>query len=187
MLTIRNEQKDKWCQRDEGAFVDAILKRVRERHPIYRQTDDMLRDSIRIGIKRARSNGLETDRQLSEFVLTMFEVAPNFDQQEDIRRALDDTNIPITQRWERLFTPEFDAAWAEADSPSFLDANAWFEEPPKELSEVELPTEPEWAELVASYRIQKQTLPGKPVRDPTEEEIQQALRDIRARSDAPKP
>jgi hypothetical protein len=186
MFTVPNELIDKWYQRDPDTFVETLLKEVREAHPTYRQTDNMLRDSIRVGIERARSNGLETDAQLSDFVMIMFEIAPNFDQQKDIRRQLDDTSIPVAQRWERLFTSEFDAAWAEADAPSFLDVNAWYVKPPKDLSEIELPTEWDWAEWLAAYRVQEQTPPWEPVRDPSKEEILQALRDIRARLESSK-
>ena len=177
-MIIRRTQIDTWFQHNEPAFVNTILQRVRELHPTYRQTDEMLRDSIRSGIQRARRNRLTSDRHISEFVLIMFETAPNFDQQKDIRRTLDDDTVPTEQRWERLFTPALDKAWAEADDPSFYDADAWFDQPPKDISEVKLPTEQEWSEIIAQLRIQQQTPQGQAVRDPTPEEIERARADI---------
>jgi len=152
MLTIRNEQKEKWFQNDEKTFIEVILKKVRKQHPLYRQTDEMMRESISAGIKRAKSNELETDRQISEFVLIMFEISPNFDQQKDIRRMLDDKSLPVQERWERLFTPEFDSAWDEADSPSFYDADAWFDTPPKKIEDLEWPTREEWSEVMEIFK-----------------------------------
>lgn len=181
MLIIQRNQLDTWFQQNEPAFVEMILQKVRKLYPTYRQTDAMLRESIRAGIRRARANGLISDRHISEFVLIMFEIAPNFDQQKDIRCMLDDTNLSMEERWDRLFTPAFDKAWDEADEPSFYDANAWYDEPPPDLAQAEWPTEQEWAELVAIYKIQQTTPPGQPVRDPTLEEINQALIDIRKR------
>lgn len=181
MLTLRPAQIHEFLQGDEPAFVDAILAQLRQSHPTWRQTDAMLRDSIRVGIKRARRNGLSSDRHISEFVLIMGEVAPNFDQQKDIRRMLDDANLPVEARWERLFTPEFDAAWEEADQPGFLDPNAWFDTPPPGLGEAELPTPQDWAEWLAIARIQAQTPPGSPVREPGPQEIEAARRELEAR------
>lgn len=181
MPKFTRQQIQEFMQRDPERFVNLLLERVRERHPTWRSTDDMLRESIRVGIKRARTNGLRSDRHVSEFVLCMFEVAPNFDQQRDIRRMLDDTRLPVEERWERLFTPEFDAAWEEADQPRFLDSNAWFETPPPSLSEVELPSLEEWGELVAHARLAQQTPPGQPVHEPTPEEVRAAIREIEER------
>jgi len=180
-MKFTREQIDEWMQCDPDQSVERILKRVREQHPILRSTDDMLRDSIRTGVKRARANGLRSDRQVSEFILIMFEVAPNFDQQKDIRRMLDDHRLPTEHRWEQLFTPKFDAAWEEADHPSFLDAGAWFETPPKDITEVGFPTLEEWADVVARARIQKQTPDSQFTRAPTAQEIHEAAMEIRLR------
>jgi hypothetical protein len=180
-MKFTREQIDEWMQRDPRQFVERILRRVREQHPTLRSTDDMLRDSIRTGVKRARANGLRSDRHVSEFILIMFEIAPNFDQQKDIRRMLDDTQMPVENRWEQLFTSKFDAAWEEADQPGFLDAGAWFETPPKDIAEVGLPSLEEWAEVVALSRIAKQTPYSQPVRTPTAQEIHEAAIEIERR------
>ncbi|WP_143195261.1 hypothetical protein [Archangium sp. Cb G35] len=185
-MKFTRAQLDEWLQRDPEQFVERVLERVREQHPTLRSTDDMLRDSIRAGVKRARVNGLRSDRQVSEFILIMFEVAPNFDQQKDIRQMLDDTSLPVEERWERLFTPAFDAAWDEADQPGFLDAGAWFETPPKDLSEVGLPSLEEWAEVVVLSRIAQQTPPGQPLRSPTLQELYEAAVEIEQRVKANK-
>lgn len=178
-MKIRRESVLAWNQKNEPAFVEALAAKVRRRHPTYRQTEPMLRDSIRTGIRRAQRNGLKSDSLISEFVLIMFEIAPNFDQQNDIRAMLDNLGLPAEQRWERLFAPEFDPAWEEADDPGFYDENAWFDPPVKDLAQAQWPTEPEWAELVAVHRIQRNTPPGRPVRDPSLAELGSALNDIR--------
>jgi len=180
-MKFSRDQIDEWLQREPAQFVELILKRVREQHPTLRSTDEMLRDSIRTGVKRARDNGLRSDRQVSEFVMIMFAVAPNFDQQKDIRRTLDAPQLPVERRWESLFTPKFNAAWEEADQPGFLDAGAWFETPPKDLSEVSLPSVEEWAEFVALSRIAKQTPHGHVPRAPTAQELREATLEIEAK------
>lgn len=177
MLTIRRNQIDRWSEGDPARFVEQILAKVRSQHPTFRQSDDMLRSSIRAGIARARKNGLRADRDVSAFVLIMFEVAPNFDQQPDIRRALDDASRSIEARWERLFTSEFDAAWRACDRAEFYDPDAWGD--PPEPAE---PTEPlsleDWAEVIAALKVARETPDGATAREPTREEAESALREL---------
>ena len=124
-------------------------------------------------------NGLVSDRQVSEFVLIMFEVAPNFDRQKDIRRALDDKSLSIEERWESLFTPKFDEAWAEADRPEFYDASAWFDHPVPDPSPAIFPSYREWAEIVACANIARRSPPGSTPSEPTPADLQSAAEQIR--------
>jgi hypothetical protein len=111
--------------RASPAVVDKILAAVRENHPTYRQPDEMLRESIRAGLKRARSHGLVDEQSLMEYVLVMFEIAPNFDQHPAIALVLADPRLPAEERWELVFDEEFDDAWYQAAQPEFYDSAFW--------------------------------------------------------------
>jgi hypothetical protein len=151
-MKIRQNQFDRLLQQDPQVFEAKILQQVRQSHPTYRQTDAMLRDSIRAGLKRARAHSLTSDQQLMEYVLIMFQIAPNFDQQPKIAEALADMRQSPSDRWERIFEEDFDDAWHEADQPEFYDERFWTD--PDELATraaaapAPEPTMDDWAELV---------------------------------------
>jgi hypothetical protein len=152
MLSLGSHQTDRILQRDEASFVEAIRAEIRRQHPAWRSTDAMLSEQVRVGLARARRHGLTADRHLAEFVLVMCEVAPNFDQQPEIADHLADPSLPPGERWERLFTPQFDAAWQAADDPAFLDADAWYLQPPPPRGPQDLPDADDWAGWLASTR-----------------------------------
>lgn len=70
MPQISASQFDRLLQQDMPDFVDKTLAVVRESRLTDRQGDDMLRDSIRAGFKRALQHGLTTDEQLMEYGLS---------------------------------------------------------------------------------------------------------------------
>ncbi len=47
MPQIPESQFDRLIQQDKPAFLDKTLAMFRDSHPSYRQSDDVLRDSIR--------------------------------------------------------------------------------------------------------------------------------------------
>lgn len=106
-------------------IIDEILAAVRENHPTYVQPDDVLRNAIRAGLKRARAHGLSDHRSLVEYVLVMFEIAPNFDQQPVLAQVLSDPRLPTEERWEKIFEEDYDDAWHQAAEPGFRDSAFW--------------------------------------------------------------
>lgn len=178
MPQIPASQFDRLLQQDMPAFVDKTLAVVRDSHPTYRQSDDMLRDSIRAGFKRALQHGLTTDEQLMEYVLVMFASAPNFDQHPMIARVLGDQRFPIEVRWERIFEEDFDDFWGEISEPDFYDGEYWkdpTQPKAKPLGPHEQPTADDWAELVVGLKQAQGPGPYPPA---TQQELDQAKKDL---------
>ena len=116
-------------------FVEFLVGHIKEDHPEIEseRDDETLREMVRGGIKRAKSHKLKTAEDLTAFVSIMFEVAPNFDEQPEIKTVLDDKTFPPEERIERLWSPIVtEEAWEEAESN--YDENAWFPERPKNES-----------------------------------------------------
>ncbi len=125
MLKIRSSQIADMVQGDEEAFVRKVLAHVLEECP-SRLPTYALRDMVVSGLSRARNHGLRSNEQLLAFVTLMFALAPNFDQQSDLRTMLGSTEFSADERWERIFAPSFDAAWEEVGTAGFYDRKAWF-------------------------------------------------------------
>lgn len=128
MLVIRKEQEDTFLLNDGEEFIDFIIEHLQDESPelIYRIPHDTLREMIHNGLKRAKGHGLSSPEDLTAFVSVMFEIAPNFDEQPDIRRVLRDENVPANERFDSIFERVSDEAWEEADQN--YDYEAWFPE-----------------------------------------------------------
>lgn len=113
-------------------FVEFLMRRVKEEHPEIKlkRDDKMLRKMVKNGIERAKSHDFSNAEDLEAFVLTMFAVAPNFDEQSQIKAVLDDERIAPDERIGRAKSPLVaDAAWEAAKNN--YDENAWFSVPEK--------------------------------------------------------
>lgn len=126
MLVIREEQIDALLLGDEERLVGTIFIRVTREDPelAEKRDEETLRKMIRSGIERARGHGFESARDISDFVSLMFEIAPNFDEQTEIKRVLGDKGMPPGERLEKArstLVPE--TAWEEARENS--DERAW--------------------------------------------------------------
>ena len=128
MLTIRKEQMDQMLTHDESRLIDFVVGHVqRECRDSVRDIDPRsLREMVSNGMTRARRHGLTGPRDLTAFVAIMFEIAPNFDDQPDIRRALGDSSVLIEQRFDRMLERVPDWAWEEAQR--YKVSAAWFPE-----------------------------------------------------------
>ncbi len=126
MLVIRKQQIQNFIARDEAELVDVVRGAIRRasRSRVAAFDDDELRGMVRIGIERARSHGLAGVEDLAAFVAIMFEIAPRFDEQKDIREILQDTTFPIETRMEHIFTCLDEAPWIEAQKK--YDDCFWF-------------------------------------------------------------
>lgn len=126
MLVIRQEQMDTLIKGTDEEFVDFLVEHVKEQEPELEEEydDESLREWVRVGLKRAESHGFQTAADLTAFVSLMFRIAPNFDEQPDIKAVFDDRGIPREQCFERLESPAFPKkAWLEAEEN--YDENAW--------------------------------------------------------------
>jgi hypothetical protein len=128
MLVIRKEQLQHFIAADENELVAEVAKSVRgavnERVSPY--DDAQFQKMVKIGIDRARANKLTGAEDISAFVAVMFEVAPRFDEQKDIRAVLDNEKFPPEARFYQIFDFATDQAWAEAERR--YDDSFWFPE-----------------------------------------------------------
>ena len=128
MLVVRAEQFEKIIKASEEDFVNYLVGYVEGNHPeaAAERDEKTLRKMIRGGIKRAERYQIERVVDTEIFVGKMFEVAPNFDEQAEIKAILtDETNSP-EKRVEILRSPSVaKESWEEARLG--YDEKAWFE------------------------------------------------------------
>lgn len=128
MLVLSEQQKEDMLMADEERFVDFVVRHVQtECRDSVRDIDPVsLREMVANGLARARGHGLGRAKDLTAFVALMFEIAPNFDEQADIRRALADPSVPIDRRFDAMLEGVPDRAWDEAEKRR--NPAAWFPE-----------------------------------------------------------
>lgn len=179
-MKIPHDQFDRLLQQDAEAFIARIMEAVRDAHPTYRESDAMRRASVIAGIKRARAHGLSSDEDLMAYVLMMYSINPNFDQQPQIAAALADTTSSPHERWDRIFGEDFDDAWEEAATWEFRDGAYWLdpERPPAAPDDGAPLTESDWAELVVALKQAQQGEGPYPPASP--DDLAQARQDLRA-------
>lgn len=128
-LIVDPKQFQGLLQADSEAFVGLVHEHLIEALPdeIRGIPAPLVRSMIEVGIARARSHGLRSDEELLGFVAVMFEVAPNFDEEEELRAVLTRRGPSASDRWEALFadTPALRLAWEYAAQPQFYDPDAW--------------------------------------------------------------
>ena len=131
MLVIRNEQIQQFIAANEDELVSVVVQSVRAACPdrVAAFDDDKFAAAIRIGIDRARTHGLANAEDIAAFIAVMFQVAPRFDEQTEIRGLLEETILPPATRFYMMIERASDKAWVEAqrryeDSFWFPDAAA---------------------------------------------------------------
>lgn len=90
----------------EDAFGRKVSAEERARLPF--------RAMIEHGVEVARSYGLETERDLSLFVLNMITINPEFHRQPRIHALLRDPALAPPERREKLLKDVSDEDWSEA-------------------------------------------------------------------------
>lgn len=126
MLIVREEQFRHFIAKNDLEAVKLIVQIIRDANPervsIY--DDKKLEEIVKTGIKRAESHGLELIEDMATFVAIMFEVAPNFDEQEDIKYVFADTHFTASENLTNLWERTSDEAWEEAEQS--YKADIWF-------------------------------------------------------------
>jgi hypothetical protein len=117
MIVIRNEQFQSFIAPDETARVrvidDAVRKAVGER--VADLDESHFAEAVRIGTERAKVHGLTNAEDVAAYITVMFEVAPRFDEQPEIKQLLADPNLSPSMRFYLMFDRASDKAWSEAE------------------------------------------------------------------------
>jgi hypothetical protein len=127
MLVIRQEQIDALIKGSDEEFVEFLVGHVREEFPekTAERDEETLRTMVKGGIRRAESHEFRTAEDQTAFISIMFEIAPNFDEQPQIKTVLDDEQFAPKDRLERLWSPVVtEEAWEEAEKN--YNEDAWF-------------------------------------------------------------
>lgn len=126
MLIIREEQIQHFIAADEDQLVKLIGHIIREANTerTADYEDKTLEKMVKIGIERAKGYELQNGEDISAFVAVMFEIAPNFDEQELIKAVFADTNFQPAERFYQLFERVSDEDWKNAEN--LYNADVWF-------------------------------------------------------------
>lgn len=125
MLVIRDRQIDRLNEFAEKEFIDELTLTVRELHGelVADVDDDELRALVGTGVARARRHGLEFEDTIGTFVGWMFEFAPNFDEQENIKKMLAAERLAPDDRIDLIAEAATEKDWEEAEA--MYDEEAW--------------------------------------------------------------
>jgi hypothetical protein len=126
MLIIRTEQIQHFIAKDDAELIRLIAQAIREANPerVADYDDAKLKKMTETGIERARSYEIERAEDIASFVALMFEIAPNFDEQDEIKMVLHDANFSVSDRLAQLWERTSDEAWDKAERN--YKSNAWF-------------------------------------------------------------
>lgn len=135
MLKIRSEQIRPFEAQAENAFIERVMEYLRKNHAdatvrlpkmesaVSELADKVLREMVVGGIIRARNYGMTWKSTLISFVVLMFIVAPNFDEDERVEKFLKDGQIPADERVDKLLDELSDEEWDAVGEK--YDAEAW--------------------------------------------------------------
>jgi len=87
---------------------------------------DIVREMTDNGLARAKGWGLATPKALLAFVVLMWEIGPDFDQEPAIRAALSQGSGTPDDRFWRMIDEAPDEAWENAELNA--DDEAWYPE-----------------------------------------------------------
>lgn len=126
MFIIKNKQIQHFIASDENQLASVIAGSIRLANGgrVASYSDKELASMVKIGIERARSHGLNRAEDIAAFVAIMFEVAPRFDEQNEIREVLADTKLTPEMRLSLLFDRVPEGAWINAQKK--YEDSFWF-------------------------------------------------------------
>lgn len=125
MLVIREEQMKVFDAAAEASFERRLAALVREIQPelVSELDEDDLLACVQAGIERARGHGLGGEQSIGIFVGWMLEIAPNFDEQPNIRRLLTYPGLEPEQRLELVEQLATEEDWDQA--AEMYNEDAW--------------------------------------------------------------
>lgn len=126
MLIIREKQIQHFIAKDDAELIELVGRTIRQANAerVSDYDDEKLREMVKIGVERARSRDFELAEDIAAFVMIMFEVAPNFDEQEEIGAVLADGQFKPSERLAQIWERTSDEAWEKAEQS--YKADVWF-------------------------------------------------------------
>ncbi len=130
MFTLRPEQFQVFQEQAERKFALQLQHFLVKKYPyVFSSFPDSIQNQIVMNmINRAKSWGITWKSSLTIFAELMIVIAPNFDEQTEIRYALKSDRKQINQIMKTITYRVSEAAWSKAkatadDLPLFLSAN----------------------------------------------------------------
>ena len=125
---ISEEQKRAFAEANPELLLDKVVRYIRAEHSrtVAGISDPVLSVMVWNAFERARRAGLSDPADLAGFALVSFAVAPNFDEQRDIGRAIQlalKEPGPVLERALEAVPPE-----AFQDAVVRNDERAWYSE-----------------------------------------------------------
>lgn len=111
---------------DENQLVETIRLIIRDlnENRVAGYDDEKLGKMIEIGVERAKSHELTKAQDIAAFVALMFEVAPEFDEQEEIKAVLNNPSFPPGDRFYQIFEMVSEDGWRQAET--LYEKTFWF-------------------------------------------------------------
>ena len=128
VIRITEAQNSAMLAANEEAIVQLVIDDLSETSPetIAGIDYDTLRRMVKTAFARARTWGLSDPQDLAAFAGVSFEIAPNFDLQRNISRALKAVRGTRAPAMLGVIEACSEADWREAEMA--YDASAWFPE-----------------------------------------------------------
>jgi TRAP-type mannitol/chloroaromatic compound transport system substrate-binding protein len=128
MLVIKQTQIQYFIAANDDELTKIVTEAARAANAerLAEYDDETVTEMIKLGIRRARAHNFERAEIIAAFVAVMLEIAPNFDEEEQIKLALSDANFPPDERFFLLFERVSDESWQAAEN--LYDARVWFPE-----------------------------------------------------------
>ncbi|MBI3683006.1 MAG: hypothetical protein HY235_21755 [Acidobacteria bacterium] len=122
---LRKEQLEAMRAASDKILIERIVKHLRSQctAEVTGVSEEVLRKRVVGGVKRARSYGMKWESSLMSFVVLMFHIAPNFDEQPNIRRALTDESRKPDERMQDIESCATTDDWKQAKAKA--DPKAW--------------------------------------------------------------
>ena len=122
---LRAEQEKAFEKYAEQVFVRDTVLYVKEQHAdkVEGLSDKAVEQRVKLGMARARSYGLKREGSILFFLALMFDIAPNFDEQPGIHKALLSGDDSPDVRMDELLDKTSDDDWDQAEES--YDERTW--------------------------------------------------------------
>jgi len=129
-VQIREAQIQQLTSDPQRDFIERLAAAVREIQPetVSELDHDELIEYVSSGVDRAESHGLVMEDAIGTFVGWMFEFAPNFDLQRNIKTMLEYPGLTPEERLDLVAQAATEQDWSEAEA--IYDDDAWDLAPP---------------------------------------------------------